>query len=142
MKTRVIGSALLTLPGGVLLLRRARDYRGIKAGKGFWELPGGTVQPGEKIPDAARREVNEEAGISLDQDSTLSGAVNYVVEDGGKSVHRAHVIYAFGLNGDTKVKLGKEHDQFKVIQDPAELEKMRMVDDMKTYLQKILSRGA
>jgi 8-oxo-dGTP pyrophosphatase MutT (NUDIX family) len=32
---------------------------------GLWELPGGTLEPGERYPEAARREVMEELGGEL-----------------------------------------------------------------------------
>ncbi len=32
----------------------------------FYELPGGGIQPGERLSDAARREVREETGYSVD----------------------------------------------------------------------------
>ena len=43
--------------GRVLLVRRADD--------GNWELPGGRVEVGETISAAVRREVFEEAGITI-----------------------------------------------------------------------------
>ncbi len=39
--------------------------RGRKPQKGFWSLPGGAVQAGEKLEDAIRREVLEETGLRV-----------------------------------------------------------------------------
>lgn len=47
--------------GQVLLAKRARDP---KAGQ--WDMIGGFVDPGETVPQAARREVREETGLELD----------------------------------------------------------------------------
>ncbi len=48
--------------GRVLLGRRA----GTSYGEGEWGLPGGRVEPGEALADAAVREAHEEAGIMAD----------------------------------------------------------------------------
>jgi ADP-ribose pyrophosphatase YjhB (NUDIX family) len=44
----------------VLLIRRGRPPR-----QGQWSLPGGGVQLGEPLAEAARREVREEAGLEI-----------------------------------------------------------------------------
>ncbi len=43
----------------LLLLRRIPDYPGL------WELPGGSVEEGEKLEEALSREVREETGLSV-----------------------------------------------------------------------------
>jgi 8-oxo-dGTP diphosphatase len=55
------------LPGvGALILRRNSILlvqRGRNPLKGYWSLPGGLIEPGEKIADALEREVLEETGL-------------------------------------------------------------------------------
>ena len=48
--------------GRVLLVKMAPN-RGVFPGQ--WALPGGGVEPGERIADALAREVREELGIEL-----------------------------------------------------------------------------
>ncbi len=47
--------------GQTILLRRGFD-----PGSGLWTFPGGFVELGESVPEAARREVREELGIDVE----------------------------------------------------------------------------
>lgn len=57
---QAIAIAVPLRAGGLLL--RPRPERGSLAGT--WEFPGGKVEPGEDLLDAARRELREESGLS------------------------------------------------------------------------------
>ena len=50
--------ALILRGNSILLVQRGRDPL-----KGYWSLPGGLIEPGEKIGDALQREVLEETGL-------------------------------------------------------------------------------
>jgi ADP-ribose pyrophosphatase YjhB (NUDIX family) len=46
--------------GRVLLARRA-----VEPFLGFWDTPGGFVEPGESLEECVRRELREEAGVEI-----------------------------------------------------------------------------
>lgn len=56
---KLAAGCIVEMDGGIVLLRR-----GIEPGYGKWVFPGGYVDRGERVPDAARRETREE--VSLD----------------------------------------------------------------------------
>ena len=59
----VIGvSVLVRKDGAVLLVRRSRAPFA-----GMWSFPGGHVEWGERLADAAIREVREETGVDIDR---------------------------------------------------------------------------
>ena len=58
----LIGVGVVVFKGDrVLLIRRGKPPR-----EGQWSLPGGRQRLGERVADAAAREVAEEAGIQID----------------------------------------------------------------------------
>ncbi len=57
-----LGVGALVFDGGnILLVERAKEPL-----KGYWSLPGGIVEVGEKLEDAIRREVREETSLEIE----------------------------------------------------------------------------
>lgn len=63
---KVAACAIIHEPGGIVLLQRA-----IEPGYGKWVFPGGYVDRGETVADAAIREAKEEVNLEVRLDSLL-----------------------------------------------------------------------
>jgi ADP-ribose pyrophosphatase YjhB (NUDIX family) len=72
--------------GRVILLRRGFD-----PGAGLWTFPGGFVDLGESVPQAARREALEELGVAL-RLGALVGVYSRAAERVVLVVYSAHVV--------------------------------------------------
>ena len=89
--------------GSILLIRRSP---GSKLDPGCWELPGGKMDPGERLVDALAREVREETGLEV---------------GGPRPIHVSHftkepfwvtcvTFVCASFEGD--VQLSREHDAY------------------------------
>jgi 8-oxo-dGTP pyrophosphatase MutT (NUDIX family) len=106
---------------GWVLLEKRRDC-------GVWGLPGGRIEPGESVREAARREVREETGLTVE----ITGLVGVYSEpsagrivtypDNGDVVHLVDVILeAKPLGGE--LCCGDESEEVRFF-DPALLPAM------------------
>ena len=77
---RVAVGVVVVMDSSVLLVKRGQE-----PGKGLWSVPGGLIELGEKLEDAAQREVKEETGIDVRIDKLLGVANNIVRDDDGKT---------------------------------------------------------
>ncbi|WP_034270029.1 (deoxy)nucleoside triphosphate pyrophosphohydrolase [Haloechinothrix halophila] len=94
---KVVVGAAIVRDGALLAAQRSYPHQLA----GFWELPGGQVEPGESEPDALRRECREE----LDVDVHIGGHVGAADLPGG-SVLR---IYAASLTDPAAEPVALEH---------------------------------
>lgn len=101
----VVGAVIADADGKVLLLRRtADDYLG-----GLWELPSGTVDEGEALLDALRREVAEETGLTVAAVGDYLGHFDY--RSGSGRATRQFTFTATVQPADAPVQL-TEHDAY------------------------------
>jgi 8-oxo-dGTP diphosphatase len=60
---QVVAAVIFRADGGFLLAQRPRG----KVYEGYWEFPGGKIEPGESAPAALARELHEELGIEVER---------------------------------------------------------------------------
>lgn len=116
---KVVASGLIWSAASLLLVKRARAFKGLGVGLGLWEPPGGVVEIGESIPESLRREVLEETGIVIVAPPALAAVCHYTVEDAAVVAHRFHIVYAVRLTEAAHVRLSEEHADYRWI-DSAE----------------------
>jgi len=82
-------SAVIVRGGEFLTVRRARPPM-----EGLFTLPGGSVEAGESLVEAVRREVREETGLTIEP-LALAGTREVITHDDGGRLQRHFVILAF-----------------------------------------------
>lgn len=95
---KVRTAALAIVPGADATITFVHQERGPYAG--HWLLPGGQVEFGESLPDAARRETLEESGCRIDK-VTMTG----VYEMRGQSASGPYHVIMFAFLADSPVVL-------------------------------------
>jgi 8-oxo-dGTP diphosphatase len=93
--TLAAGGVVLDGAGRVLLVRRGRP-----PGKGDWTLPGGRVEAGEAVAEAAVREVREETGVAARVVCAL-GIVAVVREGFSYAIHEHLLVPLLDSPGTT-----------------------------------------
>jgi 8-oxo-dGTP pyrophosphatase MutT (NUDIX family) len=87
----------------VLVMRRAHGVRCT----GAWEVVHGSIEPGEKPEQAARREVVEETGLPVERLYNVTCLPFYLDKLG---VVNMAVVFAAFVAAEGEVRLGEEHD--------------------------------
>lgn len=73
-----VTSAVVFKEGRILMVKRAKEPN-----KGKWSIPGGGIELGETIYEAAKREVREECSIEIEIERVLDSADNIVRDERG-----------------------------------------------------------
>lgn len=73
-----VGAVVLN-EGRLLLVKRAKEPN-----KGMWSIPGGAIELGETIFEAARRETREECSVEIEVVRVLDAVENIVKDAGGR----------------------------------------------------------
>jgi len=109
----LVGHRPLVLPGAVLLVldEAGRLLLQRRGDTGRWGLPGGSLEPGESIEDAARRELREETGLeagALTLYGVFSGPAHFHRYPNGDEVWTLMVAFVTERPGGTPAADGAE----------------------------------
>src|SRR5438093_13757333 len=74
-----VGAIIVDERGRLFLARRGPSA---KNERGLWEFPGGSVEFGERLADALRREIREEYGVEIEVGELLD-VVDHILPDEG-----------------------------------------------------------
>jgi mutator protein MutT len=74
-----VGAIIVDAQGRLFLARRGRQA---KNERGLWEFPGGSVEFGETLAEALRREIREEYGIEIAVGKLLDVVDHILPEEG------------------------------------------------------------
>ena len=90
----------------VLLLKREIEPTGKPGG---YHLPKGTIEPGEAIEQAAKREIAEEAGV-LAEPIAYIGAISRVYSQGDNTYDKTTHYFVCEYQGEAEAAMDNEHD--------------------------------
>ena len=104
--TKVAAHALIKYGDKYLVTRRALtdDYM-----PGYWDVPGGTVEFGEDIIDALKRELQEEISMEVEIGNVIS-VCGYLSDE---SRHQFQLVYACDYISGEPVLDADCHDEFR-----------------------------
>lgn len=111
-----IGHAPILTVGAVVLIldEQNRLLMMRRSDSGSWGLPGGALEPGERVEEAARRETLEESGLQVKQMSlfgVFSGPECYYKYPNGDEVYNVTVAYlSERVSGE--IHLNGEHTEW------------------------------
>jgi ADP-ribose pyrophosphatase YjhB (NUDIX family) len=95
---KVVAGTIFTLNGGVVLLKR-----GVEPSLGKWVFPGGYVDRGESVQEAAVRETLEESRLQVELDGLID-VYSYPKSPNIIIVYRAHITGGKLAAGDESVE--------------------------------------
>ncbi len=117
-------SAAIFRDGKVLVVRRAR-----KPALNLYTMPGGVVEAGETLAEAAAREVREETSLEIEVLS-LAGHREAMMRDKDGRVERHFVIMCFAARWVSgEVTLNEELDEAQWLL-PSEITRLRTTDGL------------
>ena len=115
---RIIVVAVIQNSAGEYLICKKPSRRGVFPGQ--WAIPGGGIEPGERMLDALRREVREEVGLEIQAIQPLffkDGEYPKLYPDGSRQdVYMIFLLFSCRAESEA-VRLGEEFEEFAWVKD-------------------------
>jgi 8-oxo-dGTP diphosphatase len=134
---RYIAHGIIIQDGKILLLRRSQGrYEG-----GLWDIPGGTVEEGEKPEEAAVREFQEEAGLRVQIQSEIARRTN--MDTKGRPILFETITFLVELldTSDCTVSISYEHDAYEWV-DIHHISRFPVVSHIPPAIDLLIAIGA
>ena len=115
----VAAHSLVLKEGRMLLVKRSKE-----PSKGKWSLPGGRIELGETIYEAAKREVLEECSVEIEIDRLLDVADSIIRDEEGNTRYHFVLIYLLARykSGDITAQSDAEDVKWVTTDELAELD--------------------
>ncbi len=127
--------AIVVKDGRVLIIRRGKA-----PSYGVWSVPGGAVNLGESLRDAARREIREECGVEIDL-TDVTEAVDRITQDGEGRVQYHYVVIDFLARWESgEVVSASDCLEARWVQ-PEDLSQYQMTSGTADVIRKMLATG-
>ena len=133
-KTPQVGvGAVIEKQGEIILVKRAHE-----PGKGLWSIPGGLVELGETLRDAAKREMKEETGLIVEIEELIDVMDSIEFDDNQRVKHHYVLIdfLAHPATKETEIRASDEVLDAKWI-TPSELSSLKLTRTVTRLLKKI-----
>lgn len=132
-----VGALIYDREGRILLVKRKFDPN-----KGRWAFPGGMLEVGETLAEAARREAREELSVEVKLGGVFQ-VVDEIIKD-AKGRVRYHFVTVDFLatlpRSGAKIELNEESEGFEWCR-PEEVEAMDVSDNIRSVVDKFLREG-
>ena len=112
-----IGHRPILMVGAAILIVNAQNHLLLmkRSDSGCWGPPGGAIEPGEHVEEAAKRETLEETGLEIGEMSlfgVFSGPELYYKYPNGDEVYNVTIIY-LSHDWQGEVEINHEHTEFR-----------------------------
>lgn len=106
-------------PAAFGIAERGNQIALVRIDGGWWDLPGGALDPGEDEPAAMIREFGEETGLRVRCGDLIVRAAQYFTKSGGQPVNNCGGVYEALVEAEAP-ELKIEDDHTLVWMDPRE----------------------